>query len=108
VFLHDYYILVPEAIAALDAREQLLANLRLLEADLADKQSQLARSEVAASHGGADKRLAQLRQVGEGAAARALAAAGAGRALGARPRGRHLPGLGGLARRCSSRAAALC
>jgi hypothetical protein len=62
---------VPEAIAALDAREQLLANLRLLEADLAEKQGQLARAEVAASHGAADKRLAQLRQVGRWGAGRA-------------------------------------
>jgi hypothetical protein len=64
VFLHDYFIVVPEAVRVLEEREQLLANLRVLESDVADKQQQLARMEVLANQGQGDaRRLANLRTV---------------------------------------------
>lgn len=64
VFLHDYYIVVPEAVSVLEEREQLLGNLRVLEQELADKQQQLARMEILASQVQGDaRRLAALRTV---------------------------------------------
>ncbi|KAJ9510656.1 hypothetical protein QJQ45_027533 [Haematococcus lacustris] len=41
VTLHDYYMLVPEAIAALEIREAALTHLQTLQADLEAKQQQL-------------------------------------------------------------------
>lgn len=41
VTLHDYYVLVPEAIRALEAREAALAALHSLQDDAAHKQHQL-------------------------------------------------------------------
>uniref|UniRef100_A0A7S0RGS5 PX domain-containing protein n=1 Tax=Chlamydomonas leiostraca TaxID=1034604 RepID=A0A7S0RGS5_9CHLO len=70
VTLHDYYVLVPEAISALQAREAALAALHSLQDDLAHKEHQLevaaggaARSRVPGMSGPAagDKRMASLR-----------------------------------------------
>ncbi len=43
VSLHDYYILMPEAVAALEERERCLAHIHAMEDELAAKQGELAR-----------------------------------------------------------------
>lgn len=41
--LHDYYILMPEAVAALEERERCLSHIHAMEDELAAKQGELAR-----------------------------------------------------------------
>lgn len=47
MFLHDYAMLVPEAIAALEEREAALSMVSSLQMELDDKQKQLAKVGVA-------------------------------------------------------------
>ncbi|KAG2425916.1 hypothetical protein HYH02_014915 [Chlamydomonas schloesseri] len=51
VALHDYYIIMPEAVAALEERERCLDQIHELEADLAAKQAELSKSGGAAGRG---------------------------------------------------------
>lgn len=60
--LHDWSVLVPEAIGALQEREDVLATVQLLETELADKRSAAGRAAAAAAAaagpGGGDRKLA--------------------------------------------------
>lgn len=62
VYMHDYLLLVPEAIAALEEREAALANVEAAEADLAARRAALTRGEeaVAKAPSSAAKRVASL------------------------------------------------
>ncbi|KAG2440841.1 hypothetical protein HXX76_003696 [Chlamydomonas incerta] len=51
VALHDYYIIMPEAVAALEERERCLDQIHELEAELAAKQAELGKSGGAAGRG---------------------------------------------------------
>lgn len=58
VFLHDYWILVPEAIATLEERESALSIADMLGEELKEKNTLLARLQ-AEGVGGREKRVVQ-------------------------------------------------
>lgn len=65
VTVHDYWVLIPEAIRAMDVREAALQHVFIIEEELAHKKHQLAAAEGAGGAGGGlvgnlDKRLTQL------------------------------------------------
>eukprot|EP00878_Enallax_costatus_P013411 GHUV01014023.1.p2 GENE.GHUV01014023.1~~GHUV01014023.1.p2 ORF type:complete len:189 (+),score=78.40 GHUV01014023.1:257-823(+) len=61
VFLHDWWVLVPEVVACLEEREDALEAVLMLEQELKDKQAAAARTAAALGPvAAADKRLAVL------------------------------------------------
>lgn len=61
VFLHDWWVLVPEVVACLEEREDALEAVQMLEEELRDKQAAAARAASALGPVAApDKRLAVL------------------------------------------------